>query len=372
MMKIISRGQIPVPVIPAFNSCTFPCIQKLSSGRWLATFKASEKKGDCSFMQAVLCWSDDEGLTWSTPEEPVILPDIGGIPGQSRIAYTLPLANKSILMVLNWVDCSDTKLPYYDPVEETLKDTRIFYCFSNDEGLTWSDPQLMQMEGINDPVPLTGPPLLLQDGTIACQFEINKSIGDTTKWVHKSAMIFSEDGGHTWGRPVIITNEPDRYYWDQRPQVLGDGQSILNFFWTLDGKANQYINIHASLSKDGGKQWNPLWDTGIYGQPGQPAVLDDGRLATIEINRSVQPVISVRIMQDPCDIAAAVSYVIYNAPLPAQDSVSMTMNEAWDEMVKFSVGHPNLISLGNNELLAYYYAGEHADKTNIEFVRIAF
>ena len=36
----------------------------------------------------------------------------------------------------------------------------------------------------------------------------------------------------------------------------------------------------------------------------------------------------------------------------------------------FSVGHPNLINLGGGEILAYFYAGDRCDSTNIEFVRI--
>lgn len=162
------------------------------------------------------------------------------------------------------------------------------------------------------------------------------------------------------------------YYWDQRPQVLADGMSIINFFWTLDGYANEYRNIHASLSGDGGKRWSNLYDTGIYGQPGQPAVLEDGRVVTIDIDRSVKPVITLRILNDPANMVFDGSLAVYEAALPPQDSREISMNDAWAEMVKFSVGHPNLLYLGNNEVLAYYYAGDHTDKTRIEFVRVSF
>lgn len=369
-MKIKSRGMIPKPAMPRFNSASFPCIVKLPSGRWLATFKASEKKGDCDFMHAVITWSDDEGFSWTTAFEPVRLPGINSVKGQSRIAYLLPLCGRKVLMLLNWVDCTELSLPYYNPTDETLKDTRIFSCFSEDNGETWSSPQLLQIDGINAPVPLTGPPLLLADGTIACQFEINKAIGDLTEWVHRSAMIFSYDGGSTWKDVVMITGEKSMYYWDQRPQVMADGKSIINFFWTLDGRNNQYINIHGRFSKDAGKHWGQLWDTGIYGQPGQPVDIGDGRLAAIEIDRSETPVITVRISRDEGRTFDE-ALVIYRENQQKQDSRNISMNDAWHEMVKFSVGHPNLLHLGNNELLAYYYAGTHNDFTNIEFVRLS-
>ena len=370
-MKIKNTGIIPTPGHSRFNSATFPCIQKLPSGRWLAAFKASEKKGDCNFMHAVICWSDDEGVSWSIPFEPVKLPDINGLPGQSRIAYFLPVSDAQVLMVLNGVDSSDLSAPYYNPREETLKDTRIFYCFSNNYGASWSAPQLMTIEGIKAPVPLTGPPFMLKDGTIVCQFEINKAIGDMGEWVHRSALVFSGDGGNTWKNPVMVTEEKNMYYWDQRPQVLADGISVIDFFWTLDGRIDQYKNIHARLSEDGGRTWGALWDTGVYGQPGQPVALEDGRLVTIDIDRSVKPIITVRVNNVIGKSGYDESLVVYEAALGKQDSREINMNDAWDEMVKFSVGHPNLLYLGNNEILAYYYAGTHADKTNIEFVRIA-
>ncbi len=370
-MKIVDRGFITKPPHnKAFNSNTFPCIEKLPSGRWLAAFKASERKSDCPFQHAVLTWSDDEGRTWDPAFEPVKLPDIDGTPGQSRIAYFLSLGGKRVLMLLNWVDSSDTSKPYYDPAEESLKDTRIFCAFSEDEGESWSAPRLMDTAPIHAPTPLTGAPFMLGDGTIACQFEINKAPGDPSKWVHRSALIFSRDGGESWGDVSIVTDVPDMYYWDQRPNVLSDGKTVVDFFWTLDGAKGEYVNIHARESADGGRTWGSLWDTGIYGQPGQPADLRDGRLAFIEIDRTGSPVITVRTSLDHGHTFGE-SLTVYDSSLSKQDSRQISMNDAWDEMARFSVGHPTLLYLGGGTLLAYYYAGDHCDDTRIEFVRIA-
>lgn len=369
-MKIVSQGTIPTP--PAdknLNSNSFPCIVKLPSGRWLGSFKASEKKGDCDFMQGVITWSDDEGSTWTTPFEPIKLPLTADAFWQSRMLYFLPIGGNRILMLSNWVDSSDLSEPYYDPKNESLKGTRIYFCFSEDDGETWSTPALMNTDPLDAPLPLTGPPFRLKDGTIVCQFEVNKHSWDTSKWVHKSALIFSYDEGHTWSDAVMVTEVPDMYYWDQRPNVLADGKTIVNFFWTLDGKKNQYQNIHASESFDGGKTWGEIWDTGIYGQPGQPIDLGDGRIATIEIDRTIRPIITLRVSRDHGRTYDD-SLVVYDSNLDKQDSKNVSMNDSWSEMVMFSVGHPNLINLGGGEILAYFYAGDHCDSTNIEFVRI--
>ncbi len=211
--------------------------------------------------------------------------------------------------------------------------------------------------------------MLLKDGVIACHFEVNKYESDPNPWIHRSCIIFSRDGGITWGEVVEITNHPDMYYWDQRPNVMSDGTTIANYFWTLDGKQQTYLNIHASISFDAGKTWETPWDTGIYGQPGVPVDLRDGRIATIDIDRSIRPIITVRTSRDYGKTYEE-SIVVYDTELVSQDSKQMTMNDAWAEMAKFSVGHPYLLWLGNNEILAYYYAGSHTDHTSIEFVRL--
>ncbi len=87
---------------------------------------------------------------------------------------------------------------------------------------------------------------MLGDGTIVCQFEINKDDWDKSELEHKSAMIFSNDGGKSWSGVVIVTEEPDMYYWDQRPNVMCDGSTIIDFFWTLDGK-NSNIKISMAV-----------------------------------------------------------------------------------------------------------------------------
>ena len=45
---------------------------------------------------------------------------------------------------------------------------------------------------------------------------------------------FSKNQGRTWGNTVIVTNVQDMYYWDQRPNVLADGNpsSIIFGRWT--------------------------------------------------------------------------------------------------------------------------------------------
>ena len=368
-MKIISRGRLPKPVNdPTFNSCAFPGMAVMPSGRWLCCYKASPQKGDCDYMRVVINASDDQGATWSPPEETVKLPHINGAPGMSRAGYILPLGGKRALLVVNWVDDSQPELPYYDSQDESLKETRIFTSFTEDDGQSWSNPALVDLSAAGGPTPLTGPPLLLGDGTIICHFEINKYKRDLCPWRHRSAFVYSYDGGLSWRDMTVVTDEPDMYYWDQRPCVLADGCGVADFFWTLDGRAQKYLNIHGRHSADGGKTWGDLFDTGLYGQPGQPVDLGARGFITVDIDRSVRPIISARLSRD-LGRTYEQSVVLYDSRLDRQDSKNMSMNEAWDEMALYSVGLPQLCRVDGG-FLAYYYAGNHCDDTWIEFVRV--
>lgn len=370
-MKIIKTGIIPsFPTQGSYASKTFPAFEILPSGRWLAGCKVAEKKTDSLNKQVLMTWSDDRGDTWTPAFEPVVLPDINGVKGHGISLYFLTLGGERVLMVINWVDASRPDLPFYDPEDESLKDTRIFYSFSDDGGMTWSSPILMDTTALGGPVPLTGPPILLGDGSILCQFEINKYKSDPKPWIHRSAMIRSIDGGNTWIDPVLVTNYPDMYFWDQRPNVLQDGQTLVNYFWTLDGKKNEYLNIHESISRDSGNTWSLPVDIGIYGQPGRPIQLEDGRIVAVSIDRTTVPVINLHVKLR-LDLPFSQSYEVYRAALPKQDSRYVSMNDAWEEMAKFSVGHPNLLYLGGNEVLVYFYCGDHHDHTEIAYSLIS-
>ncbi|MEX2512463.1 MAG: sialidase family protein [Cyclobacteriaceae bacterium] len=370
-MQILEKGHVRgLPEALGLGSHSFPAMEILPSGRWLAGFRAADKKKDGITMKAMMTWSDDGGRSWVPPFEPVQMPPIGGRPGNSHSLYFLALGESRVMMVINWVDASEPKAPFFDPKYESLKDTRIFYSFSENEGRDWSAPRLMDTESAKGPVPLTGPPMALTDGTLICQFEINKFRHDPKPWLHRSAFLFSHDSGNSWGNLSLVTNHPGMYYWDQRPAVLQDGQALVNFFWTFDGRRNQYQNIHRAESRDGGKSWSQPEDTGIYGQPGRPVALKDGRLALVAIDRRENPEIFLYISRDEGKTFES-ALCIETLPMERQDSRYMQMQEAWAEMSRFSIGHPQLMDLGNQELLAYYYRGTHPDNTGIRFIRLA-
>ena len=194
-----------------------------------------------------------------------------------------------------WMDHSDPSLPFFNEETEGLLETRIFFAESHDAGASFSTPTQMDTSPIDMLTPLTGPMLVLGNGSWACQFELNKPYYDTTPWRHSSVMMFSKDGGKTWPTHTIVSNDPENriFYWDQRPAVLDNGL-LLDLFWTYDNATGKYLNIHARESLDSGKTWLDIWDTKVPGQPAPAVAIGDGKIAMVYVDRTAAPAIKLR------------------------------------------------------------------------------
>ncbi|MBP1990111.1 sialidase family protein [Paenibacillus eucommiae] len=356
----------------AQQSCGSPGICVLPGGRWICTFRAAPRKVATSGQHVLLTWSDDEGLSWSEPIRPFAPPLVGGKPGLLRCAYLTALGEQECIAVLCWVDHSDPELPFFNEETEGLLDTKIMLSRSSDRGEHWTEPELMDTSPFSVPVPLTGPILRLTSGALACQFELNKHYDDLEAWRHSSVLLFSKDGGSSWPEHVIVSSDPANriFYWDQRPGVLADG-TLLNLFWTYDTVTAAYLNVHARTSTDDGYTWSDYRDIGVPGQPAPPAALPDGRIAMVYVDRTAAPTIKLRISDDNGVAWPDDSEVILYEPEQAQEHVNRTsMQDAWAEMGKFSVGLPVTSVLNNGDVLVFYYAGTHSDHTGIEWVRV--
>lgn len=350
------------------RSATFPQICVTRDGRWICAFRAAPQKASNAGQRVLLTYSDDCGVSWSAPAEPFPPMLIEGRPGRMRIGALTALDDGQLVAAINWVDDSDPSLPYFNEETEGLLDTRILLSSSSDGGPTWSPPRLLDTSPYTVPTPLTGPVLNLHAGGLACQFELNKPYDDLEPWRHAPVLLFSKDGGRTWPEHAVAAQDPSNqiFYWDQRPSVLPDGR-VIDVFWTFDRETARYRNIHASESLDQGRHWQPLWDTGIAGQPGPIVPLGDGSLAMPYVDRTAAPMIKVRRSIDGGHTWPKKSELILYAAEDSQTARKTSMQDAWAEMYKFSVGLPAATPLRDGGALIVYYAGPETDVTSIRW-----
>jgi len=301
---------------------------------------------------------------------------LDGRPGLLRAGHLTAMGRNSVLAVLYWVDHSDPSRPFFNEQTQGLLDSRILLSWSDDASAHWSPPRLVDTAPFHVPTPITGPVLSLRNGDLACQFELNKPYDDPGVWRHSSVLMFSRDSGRTWLEYSMASGDPaDRdasriFYWDQRPAVLRDGE-ILDLFWTYDNQAAAYLNIHARTSVDHGRTWSEMWDTGVPGQPAPPVELADGRIVMVFVHRDGPPTIRLRCSKDKGRTWPADSeVVIYETRLDSQTRAKGTMQDSWAEMGAFSVGLPTTAKLANGDVLVVFYAGPHADRTDIRWARV--
>jgi hypothetical protein len=370
-MRIIAQG-IVFKSEPETDqqSCAFPHVAILPDGRWLCGCRAGRTKTGKEGQHVLLAYSDDEGRKWEIGHVPFVAPVLEEKPGQFRSLAFTPLGGRRVLATLYWVDNADPTLPFFNERTEGLLDSRIMFAESDDRGETWSKPVLMDTAPFRAPTPMTGPVLLLPDGERICQFETNKTYYDASPWIHQSVLMFSSDGGQTWPRYSIVSRDPRIFYWDQRPKVLHDGR-ILDLFWTYDNGAAEYLNIHACESSDGGRNWSPLWDTGVVGQPAPVIALSNDRLALVYVDRAETPAIRCRVSRDGGRSWPEPHVTLYESDLAKQTVSKDGMSDAWAEMGKFSVGLPATApSRNGNEFLVVYYAGPRTDCTDIRWAKV--
>jgi hypothetical protein len=273
-------------------------------------------------------------------------------------------------MMLYWVDASDPSRPFFNPETEGLLDSRVFLALSDDGGDSWSTSRRLDTAPFTMPTPITGPMLALPDGRWALQFETNKTYLDTSPWRHQAVLMFSADSGRTWPAYADVGSDPDGriFYWDQRHAVLADG-SLLALFWTFDRQTAAYRNIHARTSRDSGRTWSPIWDTGVPGQPAAAVSLPAGRIAMPYVDRERVPTIKLRTSADGGRTWPAATELVLDDRLErAQQGSKASMQEAWSEMAAFSLGLPTSAGLPGGEVLVVYYAGPKADHTGLYWV----
>src|ERR1051326_2272981 len=161
-VQIVDRGTVYRNEKDASRrSCIAPSICALPGGRWLCGVSAAPLKSKPA-RESLITHSDNHGKTWSQPITPFQAPRVNGKPGEFRSTYLTSLGGRRVLASIIWVDQGDPKLTFFNEKTEGLLDTRIFLSISDDEGATWSKPQLMDTSPLNMPVPLTGPTLLLR------------------------------------------------------------------------------------------------------------------------------------------------------------------------------------------------------------------
>jgi len=138
------------------------------------------------------------------------------------------------------------------PNEKLPKGGRISYCTSDDEGITWSEAQILYDGPDDDRDPSI---VQLKDGRLICNyFSLRKSDVPGKRWIGLGTWaVISNDLGKTWSEPQQIAKE---YYCSSPIRELSDGRLVLGLYRERDGTAVGAV----TFSDDGAKTWSEPGD----------------------------------------------------------------------------------------------------------------
>jgi len=270
-----------------------------------------------------------------------------------------------ILLFSTWFDRSLPDRPLFNPVTEGILRSQQLVAESTDEGSTWTSWRELPTGELTG-CATTGPAIAWPDGTVAYAFESFKEYDDPRPAPHGSWLLVSRDGGRTFGSPWRVAQDPaaQTYYWDQRLCAKSEPGEFVAMFWTHDRAQRRDLNVHqlqvAMNEHPGGAPQLPAV-TSLPGQIAAPLWLDDRRLLAFVVDR--EPPCTMTLWQSrdggatwPTELALRIYEHDERAAL-TQGRDNVDYAQFWEDMGKWSFGHPAIRRLDERRALVAWYAG---------------
>ena len=298
-----------------------------------------------------------------------------GDPGSFLAAEMVEAEPGRLILFTTWVDRSDPQRPLFNPETEGILPTRILFCISPDEGDSWGEWSELPTPGLSG-CAVTGPIVRWADGTIACAFESFKEFDDPEPVEPAAWLAISRDGGRSFGSPWLVARDPQQlqYYWDQRLCPTATPGEFVAMFWTHHRGHQRDLNVHilrASI-EDGPMAVAQPVETSISGQISACSVSDDGRILALVVDRGRPGTLTLWQSSDggrswPPEVRRVVHRHDEQAAI-TQGPEEIDYAAYWEDMGKWSFGHPTLRPLRDGWLLAWYAGAP--DRMSIHWARV--
>lgn len=333
----------------------------LASGTWLSGYTTGKTKHHHEGTIRISRSRDDaaswETLPWTFPTE------MQGVPGSLAGAEMVEIAAGRVLLFATWFDRSAPDRPLFNPETEGILRSRLLVCESVDEGDSWGDWREIETPGLTG-CAMTGPVVRWPDGTLGFNFESFKEFDDPAPVEPGAWMLISDNGGQSFDRLFRVARHPESllYYWDQRLCAGAEDGEFLAMFWTHDRRQQRDRNVHflrANLCGD--RSAGLPVETSIPGQIAAPLLLDDGRILAFVVDRDRPGTLRLWQSRDAGTTWEARLTVHRHdeQALLSQGSGKENVDfaEFWEDMGRWSFGHPSLAMARRNRVLAAWYAG---------------
>ena len=352
----------------------FTTLCVLDSGTVLCGFQNGPKKHDVS-STIKICRSTDHGKTWRNIDK-IFETLVDGVPGSLSTAEMVEVFPGRILLFATWFDRSEPNRPLFDPLTEGILKSKQLVCVSQDEGLTWSEWSKVSTGDLKG-CSFTGPVIKWKNGVIAVPFESYKEFDDTADKMHGAWLLISSDGGHTFSKPLLVAQHPrhEIYYWDQRLCKGRNDGEFFAFFWThhLRQKCDLPVHFLKGMVSGSSLFCGPVQQTSMPGQIATPCLLPNGHLVAFVVDRNKPGTLTLWLSSDGGQSWPLNNRLVVHThdeqALLSQGVADIDFKQYWEDMAKWSFGHPALCNVSNGKILLAWYAGS-PDCMSIHWARI--
>ena len=335
---------------------------KLQSGSWLSGFTVGpEKNHPTGTLQ--LSRSRDGGRSWELVPF-AFTSEFDGVPGSLSSGELVEAEPGRLLIFTTWFDRSDPERPLFNPETEGILRSRLLVAESSDEGDSWSTWREIPTPGLTG-CALTGPIVKWSDGTIAVTFESFKEFDDPAPVSPGAWLLRSVDGGRSFGDLFRVAQDPENnvYYWDQRLCPTQTPGEFVVMYWTHD-RAGQYdrrVHFLRANCADGEHSATLPVETTIPGQIAAPLLLSDSHILSFVVDRERPGTMRLWQSRDggatwPEEESLIVHEHAEQAAL-TQGTTDIDFAAFWEDMGRWSFGHPAIRHAGPGRVLVSWYAG---------------
>lgn len=347
----------PLPQLRSRQSF-FPSLCRLSDGR-LAAAVVIGQAFESVDSTSCICFSDDEGLTWSAPK-PMF--DKSGYPCPvTDYCKLTPLPDGRLLAFGYAFPRPEEEKPLGNPKTGGLLEDFIFYALSQDNGESWGPMQPVPCAW-GPHVEASAPATVLADGTWVSPITGFADWDGNSTGPMCGRLLRSEDQGKSWQDDAICMDLGGNVTcFEQRLCALADG-TLVCIGWNEDITTGQRLPNHFTASFDGGKTWTRPETTGVMGQASSLCALGGQRFLAIHAVRrdTDKPGIYGYVV----DFSQRTWNVVDSALLWAP-AVPVTQEKHMAEIFSFlKFGQPSAMVLDDkNLLLCHWFAQDGQYRT---------
>lgn len=223
--------------------------------------------------------------------------------------------------------------------------------FSDDEGQTWSTPQIIQ-RSYPELLEISGPCVELCPGELIASAAPYKMPDGSNPSGPTGVILRSLDGGRTWDDNLRFFEDNGRRIAPLESRLCRmAGDRLACLAWAYDYDSDRHLPNHIVYSSDGGRSWTPPLDTGLHAQASNLIWVADEIVLSIHAHRSNGNGIFIRLV----DTALDGWRVMEEQPLWS-DTDALTQDRRMTQMFQaLRFGQPSLLKLHNGDILATYW-----------------